>query len=485
MGAALALTALLVAAPAQAASGDGGDILVSVNGHAWSDLTNATLQQHVIAPVASTELDNDGEEYSVFAGGVTAAELLTLANIPLTPGLQLGIPQIDGRTVTLDEDEIANGFSNDPRIPGVHWATFDPNYSPTAIRFFRPMRGPGDRNGADRVTSADRGTLDVSVTTSTPLLTVTASADPTTVPVDATVTFTASSAVQGVTYAWDFGDGSTLRTGTPALHPYTTPGNFEAVVTAIAPDGSTGTAAVDVSVGTPAPTTTTTPAPTTPAPTAAGGAGSRASVGTAKPTAGTLGARRGRGMATNPARHATPRTSADSRDDDAGTKRSATKTTATTPAATTPTPARSTAAPTPTVAAPPPAPAPPRPLTVPRPRRASGTSRSGVGAATTQEQPPRASRSPSDIASLPHVSGLELVSAGVDADAIARAESDEPARAAAQAAARRAGGDSGAVAWWLLGGLAVAALLGAGGLREAGVRRPAWVRLPTRQHSAP
>ena len=62
-----------------------------------------------------------------------------------------------------------------------------------------------------------------------------------------------------LTYEWDFGDGSTSSEKEP-FHTYTEPGTYEAVTTATAPDGSSDSRSVTVTVR-PGPVTAVTPAP--------------------------------------------------------------------------------------------------------------------------------------------------------------------------------------------------------------------------------
>ncbi|HWM09524.1 MAG TPA: PKD domain-containing protein, partial [Solirubrobacteraceae bacterium] len=108
------------------------------------------------------------------------------------------------------------------------------------------------------VTASDgtaTGTATVQVTVGNPPAnqapTVQAAADPNSGGAPLTVRFTSSGRDpegQDMTYVWDFGD-SGMAGGRNATHTYTTPGTYDAKVTVTDPQGATGTATVQVTVG--------------------------------------------------------------------------------------------------------------------------------------------------------------------------------------------------------------------------------------------
>ncbi|QYA93969.1 PQQ-dependent sugar dehydrogenase [Streptomyces anulatus] len=86
-----------------------------------------------------------------------------------------------------------------------------------------------------------------------------AAADRTSGPTPLTVSFSSAGSADpeggNLTYAWDFGDGSTSTDPNPS-HTYTTAGTFNPTLTVTDPEGLTGTASLVVTAGNSAPTVT-------------------------------------------------------------------------------------------------------------------------------------------------------------------------------------------------------------------------------------
>ncbi len=147
----------------------------------------------------------------------------------------------------------------------------DPSESPVitddgdGVIYERPWRGGSDANVDDVITTNAPGSFQLDVYTGT-LLSVTANANATSVPVGQPVTFTASVAGSppGLSYIWDFDGGSADATG--ATVTATLPeGTYDVTVEVTDADGGVGTAQVQVTVG-PQQQTTTTTRMTTPGP---------------------------------------------------------------------------------------------------------------------------------------------------------------------------------------------------------------------------
>jgi PKD repeat protein len=163
----------------------------------------------------------------------------------------VGIPRTDGTLSTL---VASNGDVDDPSdfedgLLPVLWVNGD------YIDYTRPLRSDSDLNSRDEVQSPQGGVLDLAVH-SGPQLTVTASADHTSVTTGRVLDFTAHapgapSASQPLTYTWTFGDGS-AATGPTPTHSYSVAGSFDVQVTASGADDSGGVSApVLITVGKP------------------------------------------------------------------------------------------------------------------------------------------------------------------------------------------------------------------------------------------
>jgi hypothetical protein len=426
------LTALAAAGPAVVHAAPTGGVRVVVNGDPGprlplSLLTGANAD---VSPTPMTTRYADGRETVDSHKGTSAQRLVVLAGLDPVHVTEMRIPQpLGSGSVSLSGAEVVGGFGTEA-LP----ATFDAGYNVTEVHFFRPQRDAGDVNAPDGVDPPIGRDLLVLLDTTGGVLNVSASANPAQAGAGTPIGFgvNVEGAPSDVTYAWDFGDGSdATTTGGTIVHLYTTEGSYDATVTAVARDGDSGAAIAHVQVGS---------LPGAPGGTAGGG-------GTTPQTGGGTGGRdaTSTGRTSGDARRATGHGVAHGSDD--------------TRVHDQPTKARRSAA---TPSAPRTAAAPPRPTA---PRRAAprpSTPRHSAPA-------PRHGRGSPAAGAAPHVSGVLLASSGDAASTLAnlqRADRGEGRDAVARASATGAGSLRG----WLLGGLALAALLSLGVAREAGLR---------------
>lgn len=422
------LTALAAAAPAVVHAATIGGVRIVVNGQPGPRLTHELLADRVDVQRTNmtTRYANGSPPSSDPHGGVSAARLVALAGIDTAHVLELSVRQPLGNGATvLTRADVVSGFPEGP-------ALFDPDYNSTEVHFFRPQRDASDVNAPDAVDPPLGTDLLVSLRTDGGVLSVSASADPAQADAGAPVDFNVqvAGAPSDVTYAWDFGDGTdaTTTAGTIA-HAYATDGSYDATVAAVTKSGDSGAAIVHVQVGTLSGAAGGTTGGGGTSPHTGGGSGGRNATSTG----------RVHGGARQPTGHGVTRGSDDARvHNQSTTARPAATTPAATPTATSRTAVPSRAAP------------PHDPL-----RHGPQAHRHGRGtpaAGTT-----------------PHVSGVLLASSGDAASVLSSLERadrgtgrDNVARASATGA--------GSLRGWLLGGLALAALLGLGVGREAGVR---------------
>jgi PKD domain len=186
--------------------------------------------------------------------GTSAKRLVELTGVGLPALIDMSVSAAGYPTVTINADEVTNGFFGDPRPPNPHFAVFDPNSSAPGTAFFRPLRS-SDESHTDRV-EAPETDLNVNLRTKGRLLHVSLAADRTKINHGQRVTFTARAtpATSGtVTYAWDFEGADDPVTNHLASdsHVYAADGTYSAKVTVTAEDGSSGTDSTVITVGTP------------------------------------------------------------------------------------------------------------------------------------------------------------------------------------------------------------------------------------------
>ncbi len=435
---AASLTLAAAAAPVASAATVGG-VRVTVNGHSGPRLALALLADHVDVPLGTptTTRHPDGSETTDPHGGTSARLLVTLAGLDPAhvTGMQIERPTTTG-AVALTGAEVRDGFGGDPL--GLRQATFDPAYNATEVHFFRPLRDAGDVNALDALDPPLESDLLVAVTTDGGVLSVSARADPAQTDAGAPVHFSATvaGAPPDATFVWDFGDGADATSAASAVdHVYATDGSYDATVTAITPAGDSGAAVVRVLVGTLAGAGGGT--------TGGGGTTTQAGGGTGGRAAPSTGRVRGGVRASAERRAASKSDDARVQDNHASVPRASSGSGAlavpTTRSSTT------TAAPMQTA------------------RRAAA----GARRARRISHPARTAAG--------RVSGVLLASSGDPASVLAGLSRPPVAHRDATARAT-ASHHGGSVRWWLLGGLALGALLGLGAAREAGLRAPRWRR---------
>lgn len=422
------LAALTAAAPTAHGATIGG-VRLTVNDHGGPRIAlSRLLDNQDVPPFQATTLRTGGSSSRDTHSGTSAARLLTLAGLDPAHVRTLSIGQpLGASAAVLLTAEIVGGFPDGP-------AVFE-TYNSTEVHFFRPQHDAGDVNARDAVDPPLRTDMQVAVTTDGGALGVTATADRTAASVGEPVVFSASAlAADGaVTYAWDFGDGAdaTSTTGA-AAHAYATAATYDAVVTAYTRSGDSGVAIVHVQVD---------PPDGAPSGERAGGGGSIVQRGGGHGGRGAPSSGRARGRTRGPVRQGVGLTQqrVGPADDDA----------------------RVHDAPTRTQAGPPPA------------RRFATALRAGHRAhASSRVSRPR-SRHRGDVAPTraiaPRVSGVLLATSGAPASVLAGL-APEARAPRLDPVARAAASDGTSLGWWLLGGLALAALLALGAAREAGVR---------------
>ncbi len=232
----LAVCLGLTAAPALA-SGPGVRIINEADGTQFerSGIDIAAAADVVSRPYTLRSSTSGGS--TVRLTGLSIRGLLRLAGFDPDAVRFIAITRDDGSRATLRRADFADPgpFPEGP-------ALVTDNGDETG--FFRPIRGAGDTNARDNITSSDAGPLDINVEGGA-LLAVRARATPRRAEVGRTVRLRASIDFKPpgatFTYAWDFGDGSAGATGASVTHRYTREGSFPAQVTV---EGRGGTGAV-------------------------------------------------------------------------------------------------------------------------------------------------------------------------------------------------------------------------------------------------
>lgn len=275
------MVAAVVAAlgPGAAAASAAGGVAVTINGRAGLRLSLEDLQQHVdIARMPATVRSADGTERTELHGGVSARDLVEkLIGIPAATVRRLELPRTSlPGSVVLTGDEVADGFGGD--LHGRLAATFDPDYGPE-VHFFRPLRDEQDVNDRDAVDAPSGSDLRVVLETTGRALDVSAIADDTTLGSGAPVRLNAltSGVPDGVQlrFQWSFGDGQSAA-GASVSHAYAVDGTYDATVTVVGSDGSSGISApvrIIVGAGGDGGAAATPQAPSGPATSGSGGNG--------------------------------------------------------------------------------------------------------------------------------------------------------------------------------------------------------------------
>ncbi len=163
-----------------------------------------------------------------------------------------GTPQSDGGSQLTGADLAAPGstdFDNPQEAPVV-------SDLGTAIRYDRPWRGQSDLDYLDQVTnSANDQAQPVAIEVfEGPVLSVTAHASQTTVPVGSTVTFSATVSPQndsGLTYSWSFDGTAPDSTSANPQVTFFDAGQFTMTVQVTDTAGGGGVASIPITVGTP------------------------------------------------------------------------------------------------------------------------------------------------------------------------------------------------------------------------------------------
>jgi PKD repeat protein len=243
LGLCAALTALLAAAsPATPAGAAGGPaVVIAGPGAVRSELTGGELEA-----VAGTEAGpysyvvraHPGEAGESFSrSGVPVAKLIELTGTPLGSIGYVTLPRADGTTAYLPASDFT---AVPPEEQGPALVSADSE----CTRFVRPLLGPEDANADDNV-AACGAPLAVAVRDGR-ILSIHASASSTTPEAGTAVRFraTAEGAEEGeaLTYAWNFGDG-TSSTGASPSHTFTAAGSYRVTVLATGSDESGGEAA--------------------------------------------------------------------------------------------------------------------------------------------------------------------------------------------------------------------------------------------------
>lgn len=225
---------LLAGLPAGASSAEGGGVKMIINGQPGPRLSSGTLSENQGPRQLTTTRDSAGGVSRNTVGGTPAATLVQLIGINPSSVQQL---QVGG--VSLERDEIVNGFEGDTK--GTRFATFDA--SSGRVVFFRPLRDiPGDANNQDRISAQSGTDLEVNVFTNAAPLNVTSSSDRMRASAGADVRFRASADGDGRHfYFWDFGDG-TVGDGPSPAHAFASAGLYDVVVTVTTPRGGSGVA---------------------------------------------------------------------------------------------------------------------------------------------------------------------------------------------------------------------------------------------------
>jgi hypothetical protein len=179
--------------------------------------------------------------------GATIRSLLSTVGVDASSVTYVQVVGGDGSVITLRQSEINGGFPEGPAIVTDEGGT---------TRFFKPVSGAGGTS--ENVTSVPGTPLEMTVNGGS-LLSVKATATPTSVKTGQSVTFTATVQVPPpgaqLTYLWDFGDG-TRGIGRTITHQYSISGDIQAQVKVQGSGGSTaqcasvcgGVKAVDVTV---------------------------------------------------------------------------------------------------------------------------------------------------------------------------------------------------------------------------------------------
>ena len=164
--------------------------------------------------------------------------------IDRTPLLGADVPNTLYLKVFSDGTDLRAAWSPD----GTNWTTFGRARSLGDIP--TPYVGMAAYNGDG---SGNQASFDYFRVGSEIPFSATASADTTSGRAPLDVNFTGSSSGgEGVTYAWDFGDGTTSTEQNPPTHTYTDPGTYTATLTATDASGETTTDTIDITVNPPA-----------------------------------------------------------------------------------------------------------------------------------------------------------------------------------------------------------------------------------------
>lgn len=287
LAAAFALAAAAVAAPAAHATLNVVVTIKASNGTQSTAISQASVEHEQDVAQKMTFMFAGGDHTTGFETGLSIARLAQLAGVDparvtqatiTTAEAVRGANDLNTAVIGIDpgsgRNEIADGFFGDP-LGAPKFALIQPT-GVDGFDFVRPMRTATDDNADKILLTENNGDLGVAMTFTGEVLDVGVPViAPTTVTVGDPVAYDASATAvtldgatddSGLTYAWDFGDGSALGHGASTTHRYTTAGVWPVRVTVTDTAGAVGVSApltVHVQPATPA-TTTTTSAPAAP-----------------------------------------------------------------------------------------------------------------------------------------------------------------------------------------------------------------------------
>jgi hypothetical protein len=183
--------------------------------------------------------------YNPVSNAISVNKLLTLAGLnPATVGFTY-VTRANGTWSTLSTADVSAQPPFQNALKPIVWL----NGSETD--YMRPQRSSTDVNAEDFITAQGGAAVDLFVSAG-PLLEVAASASPTSVQVNQSVTFTATVANQTaadgtVAYNWSFQDGSS-STGASVTHSFTAAGTYYPLVYVKGPGNDSGGVSQPVAV---------------------------------------------------------------------------------------------------------------------------------------------------------------------------------------------------------------------------------------------
>jgi hypothetical protein len=203
LAAALSIAIAITIAPAALASGPGVTVIGRQLDQPFT-LSGDQIAAGADVPSTSyTKRDRLGSATRVQLSGMSIGSVLSRAGIDTSSIRRVAISRTDGSDLVLTRADLSqpSPFKEGPPLI---------TDSGGGTRVFRPVRNARDLNARDDITTFSSGPLLIRVDDATSIP-VTASASPTQVRVGRDVKFTAKvqGGPPGLSYHWDFGDGST------------------------------------------------------------------------------------------------------------------------------------------------------------------------------------------------------------------------------------------------------------------------------------